>query len=53
MHPSDATHSFYFIQVGDTALHLAAKSEMEGKEKINVLLKHGADTNMQNIVSAF
>ena len=41
---------FVFLQNGQTALHLAAKSEYEGKEKMAALLDKGADCNVQDEV---
>ena len=35
----------YFFQYGEMALHKAARSDFEGKEKLSVLLKHGAAVN--------
>ena len=41
---------FVFLQNGQTALHSAAKSEYEGKEKMAALLDKGADCNVQDKV---
>ena len=41
---------FVFLQDGHTALHLAAYSEYEGKEKMAALLDKGADCNVQDKV---
>ena len=43
----------YCVQIGRTALHWAAKSESEGKEKLMVLLENGADCNVQDQVRFF
>ena len=43
--------NFDDVQEGETALHLAAESEYEGKDKMIILLEHGADTNIQTKVS--
>ena len=38
-------------QDGETALHYAAKSELEGFEKIQFLVENGADVNIHSRVS--
>ena len=43
----------YCVQVARTALHRAAESESEGKEKLKVLLENGADCNVQDQVRFF
>ena len=37
------------LQGGESALHLAARTEYEGKDKMIILLEHGADVNMQTL----
>ena len=39
------------MQDGKTALHLAAGSDYEGKEKLTLLLKNGASVNAEDKVS--
>ena len=43
--------SFCLYQEGDTALHAAAESESDGKEKMVILVENGADVNIQSPVS--
>ena len=43
----------YFFQRGRTALHRAAESKSEGKEKLMVLLENGADSYVQDQVRFF
>ena len=44
---------WYCVQDGRSALHWAAESESEGKEKLMVLLEKGADCNVQDQVRFF
>ena len=39
------------LQNGECALHLSATSELEGREKMLILLKHGAHPNIKTYVS--
>ena len=40
-----------FLQEGATALHFAAITRQEGKEKLSVLLEKGGNANIPDLVS--